>query len=448
MSIRRIGGVHIRHSLPVVPIASPLRLPVPEKLAIPLNMSIGAPSAPSVSAGEYVFRGQKIAEAKGAVSANVHSPVSGRVCGVEARLTSRGTMASHIIIENDGLFTLDREIRPHPECEDDPDAISALVRECGIVGMGGAAFPTAAKIDSAKGKIDTVLINGAECEPSVISDYYAMTEKSGALLHGISLLLKATGAERAVLAIEENKPLAIEKLRPMLDGNSRITLRILPEVYPQGGEKQLIFNILGREIPSGKLPADVGCAVFNAETTIAVAEAVETGMPLIERLCTVGGGAAKEPKLVIAPVGASVGDILRLSGGVSGDVRKILMGGPMMGTAVYDLEISFTKATNGILALTKKESRGFESGSCIRCGRCVEACPMGLMPNYLYMFTRKNAVEKLREYHINDCLDCGSCSYGCPARLPLNETFRLGKTKLRAYDAAQKVRAEKEAAKP
>ncbi len=438
------GGVRLKHALPSVPITTPETVPPCGRYILPLRMHIGAPSRPLVEVGTQVKRGEKIAEAQGGISACLHSPVSGTVSAIEPHLTASGSRTDCIVIDSDGLNTPDPSLRPHPECEHDPDALIALVREAGITGMGGAGFPTAAKILSARGKADTVLFNGAECEPGIVSDFCSMLDNSPQLLHGMELLLMACGAEKGVLAIEENKSEAISLLSPLLP--ERITLRVLPTAYPQGGEKQLIYRSLGREVPSGGLPADVGCAVFNVETVIAVAEAVESGKPLIERYCTVAGSALQRPKLVKLAIGTPVEHILRSVDPLC-EPRKVIAGGVMMGSSLFDLSVPAEKGTNGIFAMAGDDTRFREQSVCIRCGRCAENCPMGLMPNYLYMFVKKNALDKLRAYHLNDCLDCGVCAYGCPARLPLNQSFRLGKAKLRADDAARRAReqAEKEA---
>ncbi len=445
MSLRSLGGVRVKHTLPSVDVTAPAPALSCSLFSIPLNMHIGAPAVPCVEAGDHVDKGQKIAEARGAISAFIHSPVSGTVKAVEPRLSARGTMVPSVIIESDGLDTLASTVVPHPECENDPDAFTALVRECGIVGMGGATFPTAAKIDSARGKVDTVIINGAECEPGIVSDYRSMLEESASLLHGIKLLMMACGAPSAILAIEDNKEKAISLLSPLLPPEIRI--HVLPGIYPQGGEKQLIYNTLGREIPSGGLPANVGCAVFNVETTIACAKAVETGLPLIERYCTVSGPAVKHPWAGMVRVGTPVSALLEAAGAYARTPKKLVLGGLMMGSAIYDTDIPVGKGSNAILALSEDDTRREQESSCIRCGKCIEHCPMGLMPNYLYMFVRKNNMEALQEYHLADCLDCGSCAYGCPARLPLNHSFKLGKDKLRAWQNAQRAKAEQEAGK-
>jgi len=437
-----IPGVRIKHTLPDVAPVPSLTLPLPEKLYMPLSMHIGAPAAPCVSVGEQVYKGQKIGEARGAISAAVHAPVSGTVLAIEQWPSARGGECETVIIENDGLETLSPDLCPHPECENDADALVALVRECGIVGMGGATFPTAAKIDSARGKVDTVILNGAECEPGLASDYAAMLERSDALLHGIRLLLMACGAKSAILAIEENKGEAISLLSGKLPADGSVKLQTLPSLYPQGGEKQLIYNTTGREIRSGGLPADVGCAVFNVETAIAVAEAVESGMPLIERYCTLSGSAFAQPKVVRVRIGTPVRHISEAAGGYETAPKKIILGGPMMGMSVYRTDMGVNKGSNGILAMAESGSESERQTSCIRCGRCVENCPMGLMPNYLNLFTRKNAAEKLQEYHVFDCLECGVCAYGCPARLPLVQQMKLGKARLRAWQNAEKARKE------
>lgn len=433
-----IPGIRVKHSLPAVPLTAPARLPPPEKLYVPLSMHIGAPAAACVKPGDYVYKGQLLGEARGAISASVHASVSGRVLSIEPYPSARGGLCETVILQNDGLETLSPDIRPHGECEQDPDALTALVRACGIVGMGGATFPTAAKIDSARGKVDTLILNGAECEPGLGSDYCAMLYESDTLLHGIALLRMACGAENAILAIEENKSRAISLLSAKLP--SGVKLQVLPTRYPQGGEKQLIYHLTGREIRSGGLPADVGCAVFNVETAIAVAKAVETGLPLIERYCTVSGTAVQNPCVVRVPVGTPLSHILATVGGCKTPVKKVILGGLMMGSAIYDLSVGTNKGSNGLLLMAEEERQ--EPGSCLRCGRCAAHCPMGLMPNYLHLFAEKNDPEKLLAYHVADCIECGSCAYGCPAKLPLVQDMKLGKARLRSWQAAEKARKE------
>lgn len=438
MSHSFIGGVRVKHTIPKVPMVPALAIPAPKVLTVPLSMHIGKPAAAMVAVGDEVKMGQPIGEAQGPVSSFVHAPVSGKVIAIEPRLINIGTKAMSIIIENDGLDTLYEHIRPCPEAEGDPELLVSVIRDAGIVGMGGATFPTAFKISSGWGKVDTLIINGAECEPSIASDYRAMLDSPKELIKGIELLLCACKAKKAVLAIEDNKPEAIATLKILMPKDGSISLLSVPVRYPQGAEKQLVHSVTGREIPPGGLPASVGCAVFNVETCLAVENAVRTGMPLIERYCTVGGDAVHEPKVVRIRIGYPVEYVIEAAGGFKQEPKKLIMGGPMMGFALYDLSIPCNKGTNGLLAFTEDQSNSDKVFSCIRCGRCVAACPMRLLPSYLYMFTNKEAMDKLEEYHIMDCIECGCCSYGCPAGLPLTQSFKLGKSKLRAYQTKQK----------
>ena len=447
MSHKFIGGVRVRHNLPKVPVEPAMRLAPPSQVVVPMSLHIGKPCTPCVAVGDHVDMGQLIGEAGGPVSAPIHSPVSGTVAAVEPRLISLGFAVPSVIIDNDGQDTLYSGIRPHPEAENDPDELVRVVREAGIVGMGGATFPTAFKISSGWGKVETVIVNGAECEPGIASDYRAMLDHPQELLRGIGLVMMGCKVSEATLVIEDNKPEAIANLTALLPADGSIKLMPVPVRYPQGAEKQLINTVTGREVPPGKLPADVGCSVFNVETCLAVENAVRTGMPLIERYCTVSGTAAAEPRIMLVRIGTPVSCVFEAAGGFKCDPVKVVMGGPMMGMALFDLSVPCTKGTNGLLAFAEDATLSAETGQCIRCGRCVEACPVRLLPTYLFMFTNRGAMDKLEEYHVSDCIECGCCTYGCPARLPLTQTFKLGKARLRNYQAAQKAKAEKEAAK-
>lgn len=443
MSFRFIGGVHPDDKKSPANKAAATQMAPPPQVVIPMSLHIGAPCQPIVAVGDAVKLGQKIGDASAPVSAPIHASVSGRVVAIEPRPNSNGTMVNSVVIENDGLDTPCETMVPHSEEElSDPDALAAVIREAGIVGMGGATFPTGFKITSGKGKVNTVIINGAECEPYITSDHRTMLEHPDEVLGGIKLLMRACGVEKATFAIEKNKQDAIDLLKKHNDASSGIEILALPCRYPQGAEKQLIRTVTGREVPPGGLPAAVGCAVFNTFTAYSVYRACYEGRPAIERVVTVAGSAIAQPKNLIVRVGTPLSYVFEQAGGFSQEPEKVLMGGPMMGNAMHDLSVPTTKGTNALLAFCGDEDKTVENPHCIRCGRCAAACPMKLLPMYLYMYEQKDNYEMMERYHITDCIECGACTYECPARLHLTQSCRTGKAKLAAKAAADKARAE------
>ncbi len=446
MPFKFIGGVHPEGKKEPSCKTATATIPAPPQVVIPMSLHIGAPCNPLVAVGDEVKLGQKIGDSTAAVSAPIHSSVSGKVIAVEPRLHPNGSMVMSVVIENDGLDTPSETMKPHTEEElADPEAVLQIIRESGIVGMGGATFPTAFKISSGKGKVDTLIINGAECEPYITSDHRTMLEHPDEVLKGILLIKEACGVDRAVLAIEENKKDAIELL--LSKAPDDIKIQPLRTRYPQGAEKQIIRTVTGREVPPGKLPADVGCGVFNVFTAYSVYRACYEGRPAVERIVTVSGSAVKEPKNVLVRVGTPVGFVFENCGGFSKEPKKVLMGGPMMGVALYDLGVPAMKATNALLAFCEDEGKAVEDPTCIRCGKCVEVCPMLLEPIYMYMFERKSDFAAMDKYNLMDCIECGACTYTCPAKLPLTQSFRTGKAKINARRAAEKAKAEAAAAK-
>lgn len=448
MSFKFIGGVHPDDKKSPANSVAVTRIEPPAQVIIPMSLHIGAPCQPTVAVGDEVRLGQKIGDAASPISAPIHASVSGKVVAIEPRLHSNGSMVNSVIIENDGLYTPCETMVPPPaEDLEDPDKLAAIIREAGIVGMGGATFPTGFKITSGKGKVNTVIINGAECEPYITSDHRTMLEHPDEVLGGIKLLMRAVGVDKATFAIEKNKADAIKVLGEHNEPGSGIEILALPCRYPQGAEKQLVRTVTGREVPPGGLPAAVGCAVFNAFTAYCVYRACYEGRPAIERVITVSGSAIAEPKNLLVPVGTPLSYVFEQAGGFKTDPDKVLMGGPMMGNAMYDLSVTTTKGTNALLAFCGDEDKTVKVSHCIRCGRCVEACPMKLLPLYLYMYEQKNDYEAMEKYHITDCIECGACTYACPARLHLTHSCRAGKAKLTAKAAADKARAEAEKAK-
>ncbi len=448
MSHRFIGGVYVGHTKSPAGEGPARRLESPPQVVIPMSLHIGRPCTPCVAVGDQVKLGQKIGDCPAPVSAPIHASVSGTVTAIEPRLTSLGTMVTSVIIDNDGLDTPCETMVPCPPgTEDDPDALVKVIREAGIVGMGGATFPTAFKISSGRGKVDTVIINGSECEPYVASDHQVMLECPQEVLHGIQMVTRACGLKKATLVIEKNKQDAIDLLRKHLPSDGSVELMPVPTRYPQGAEKQLVHTVTGREVPSGGLPSAVGCNVFNVETCFAVSRAVTRGRPLIERLVTVAGSAVASPQVFVVRVGTPVRYVFEQAGGFTKEPEKLVMGGPMMGMALFSQNVPVTKGTNGLLALCNGEDRAAEQGQCIRCGRCAEACPMRLLPTYLYVFEHKDDLDMLEKYHVMDCIECGACTFSCPARLFLTHSCKSGKAKLQARTAERKAKAEAEAAK-
>ena len=400
----------------------------PDIVAIPMSQHIGAPCKPLVKAGDRVLMGQKIGEPTGFMGAPVHSSVSGKVKGMETRILANGTPAQVVVIENDFLDTWDPELHA-PEDADSmtQDELAAFVREKGIVGLGGAAFPTSIKL-TPKSSVDYVILNGAECEPFLTSDHRMMLENPRMVLDGLKWALKITGAAHGVIAIEVNKPDAIETMSRIAAGTEYV-VQPLAVKYPQGGEKQLINAVTGREVPSGKLPADAGVVVMNVSTAAALAEAFATGHPITERIVTVTGDIPK-PANLRARIGTSFAELLEECGGLHTDTAKVIAGGPMMGMSVCTLNVPVVKATGGILVVNKQHAAIAPEGSCIRCGRCIQACPIHLMPMRLSELILHERFEQAEAANCLDCIECGSCSYVCPAKRDLTLSIRMGKREI------------------
>ena len=448
MLFKSHGGVHPKDMKSPANKAEISTIPQPAQVVIPMSQHIGAPCTPLVAVGDEVKLGQKIGEAKAPVSAPVHASVSGKVVAIEPRLNNLGNMVEAVVIENDFRDTPAETLVPPPQDDlEDPEKIAALIREAGIVGMGGATFPTAFKITSGWGKVDTVIINGAECEPYITSDHRTMLEHPAELLKGIQLIMRACKVEKAYFGIELNKKFAIDMLN--FKGAKEMGIEIVPLKcqYPQGAEKTLIQTITGREVPPGGLPAQVGCAVFNTFTSYSVYRACYEGWPAIERVVTVSGSAIAEPKNVRVRVGTSMQWVFEQTGGFKKEPWKIIMGGPMMGLAQYDLNVPCGKGTASLLAFAEDEDRTIEHPTCIRCGQCISACPMNLQPIYMYMYEEKGDIEMMQKLNLTDCVECGACTYICPGRLHLTHAFKTGKAKIQAYNAAIKAREEAEKAK-
>jgi len=440
------GGVHPRGmkspGTPMTVIAPP------PQVIIPMAQHIGAPCKPIVSVGDHVTMGQKIGDNPAPVSAPVHSSVSGKVVAVEARPHPLGDLIMSVVIENDGLDTPCEDLKPLSEEElRDPEAILARIREAGVVGMGGAMFPTAFKIRGGIGKVDTLIINGAECEPYLNGDHLTMKMFPEELLKGIELARIASGVDKAYYGIELNKRDAIDILNS--HNPAKYGVEIVPEKvkYPQGGEKMQVKAITGRDVKPGGLPSGVGCNVISTRTCYAIYQACYEGRSVIDRIVTVAGSAMGKPSNALTRVGTTFDYLAEQCGGFVRTPRKIVLGGPLMGICATTLEAPVIKGTAGVLFFTEKEDRTTEHPECIHCGKCLSVCPMRLEPVFMYKYFEKGDLDKLEEYHVNDCFECGSCSYNCPARMPLTHAFKTAKLMLANRAAKRKAQAEAEAAK-
>ncbi len=445
LSVFKIGKIHVPHRKNTAAMPA-VRMAPPREVLIPMSQHIGAPANPIVKVGDKVCVGTMIGEAAGFVSSPVFSSVSGTVKKIENYLLSGGKTCPAVRIESDGEMTPDPAIAP-PSVESFEE-LSLAARNSGLVGLGGAGFPTAVKLDPKKiGSIDTLLINAAECEPYITSDTRTMLDDAEWVEKGVKLFQRTSGIKNIVFGIESNKPECIHSLRKRFSSDGAVSVMALPSTYPQGGEKILIHNALGRIVPEGGLPSDVGVIVMNVTTLAFLAKYVETGMPLVEKCVTVDGSAVREPKNIIAPIGTSLSDVFAAAGGFSKEPGKVLWGGPMMGIAVYDLGYPILKNTNAVLAFSEKDAKLPKSTACIHCGRCVAACPMGLNPTSLARAMQfegaEDRAERLTDSKINLCIECGSCSFVCPAKRPLVENHRLAKSFMRQYTEAQKKLAER-----
>lgn len=437
----KIGGVHPAENKLSAQKAIEM-LALPKTVFIPVGQHIGSPAEPVVQKGDRVKVGQLIAKSSGFVSANIHSSVSGTVKKIETGPDASGYPKKGIYIDvEDDIWdeAIDRSSELKSEILGDAAAILAKIQDAGIVGLGGATFPTHVKLMPPKGmKADVLLINGVECEPYLTSDHRMMLEHTEELIVGIQLLMKALNVNRAAIGIENNKRDAISKIIKIAYKNSNISVVPLKVKYPQGGEKQLIKAVTGREVPSGALPISVGAVVTNIATTFAVYEAVQKNKPLFERVVTVTGKNLANPSNFKVRIGTPISELIVAAGGLPENCGKIVNGGPMMGKAVTNTEVPVTKGTSGVLLLPDQESKRGEMMPCIRCSRCVSVCPMGLEPFLLMTVSEKQIWERAEAEKIMDCIECGSCSYTCPANRPLLDYIRLGKGKVGAIIRTRK----------
>ncbi len=432
------GGIHIKGCKNTAGIKTVDFFDV-KQVAIPLTQHIGAPCHATVAVGEHVDIGQCVGENEAALCCPVHASVSGTVKAVEERVVANGSRVTHIIIENDGKQTVFGGLKGTEKTltELTADEIIEAVRKGGIVGMGGAAFPTYQKIRSALGKAKNLIINCAECEPYITSNHRLLIEQPEAVVKGIKILIHALGLRRATVAIEDNKQDAINALRKAINDKALIGIKVLETKYPQGDERQIINALYGKELPAGKLPADIGCVIFNAETVASIYRVLASGMPVVYKRVTVDGNAIKKPMNLQVPVGTSYGEIAEYCGGTKKRFSRLIVGGPMMGNAQWSLDSAVTKSTNALLFFADSDER---VGQCIRCGKCMTVCQMRLMPTLLAAYSEKELYDECEKLNVKSCVECGCCTYICPAKIPIVQYIRNAKT---VITNREKLRKEK-----
>lgn len=429
MALFKLPGVHVPHHKHTAN-QKAVNIDTPKEVLIPMNMHIGAPASPIVKVGDKVYVGQKIAEATGYISACVHSSVSGKVKKLDEMVASNGSSVQAILIESDGLMEKHPDIKPI-ELTDKESFVNA-VKESGMVGLGGAGFPTYVKFNVKDlSQVEQIVINCAECEPYITADTRTMIDDIKLIKYGVELLKKYLDAKKIIFGIEDNKQEAVKSLRRIED--DVVEVKVLPAIYPQGGEKVLIYNTTKKVVPEGKLPLDVGVIIINVTTLAKIAEYIKTGMPLVSKTVTVDGKVVKNPMNVIVPIGTRIKDVFEFCGGFKEQPAKVIYGGPMMGQAIPNLDLPIVKSTNAIVAFNKKDAKVPVGTECIKCGRCINHCPLHLNPvGYAKALQLENPEELIR-LKVNLCMECGVCSYVCPAKRPLVQNNRLAKGVVREY---------------
>lgn len=406
-------------------------LSVPDEIAISMSRVVGAPGKPVVQIGDKVLMGQLIGEATSFISSTFHSSVSGEVVAIENRMHGTGEMREAVVIKNDHKDTIASDNKPYDYRSLEPSEIIDIIKKSGVVGMGGATFPTHVKLMPPKDKkIDTLILNGAECEPYITCDHRLMLENPKSIIDGIKIAMKALGVKKSIIGIEDNKPDAIKILEKLVSKEKKINVGVLKSKYPQGAEKQLIDALTSRIVPSGGLPMDIGVVVINVGTTASIANIFRTGLPVTERIVTVTGNGVVNPKNLMVRLGTSFKDCIDSCDGLKDDVIKVISGGPMMGVAQSNLEATINEGTTAILVLDKKEAEIVHPENCIRCGSCVETCPIGLMPLSIAAAADKGDFDLANSLGAKDCIECGVCTYICPSRRSLVQSIRLAKSVL------------------
>ena len=419
-----LSGIHVPHrkdtrKKPVV------RIDVPQVVTIPMAMHIGKPATAVVKVGDLVKVGTKIGEADGVFSSNIYSSVSGKVVKLDEYLLYNGATTTAVVIESDGQ--MEREENIAAPTINDAKQLIAVIKESGIVGLGGAGFPTHIKLDVGPNNIDYLIINGAECEPYVTSDTVTMLTRSEDMAFAINELKRLLNIKEVIIGVESNNKDAVTSMKKMADPIADCSVKVLPNLYPQGGEKVLVYYTTGRKIPANKIPINVGCVVINCTTLAAIGAYLKTGMPLVEKCVTVDGGAVKNPQNVIAPIGTTMSDLFEFCGGLTEQPAKFIYGGPMMGITVPNANAPVLKNTNAVLALTEKEAKLPKTSACIRCGACLNTCPFGLSPAALSKAYDGKDADALLSLSVETCMECGCCSFVCPANRPLVQKNKLAK---------------------
>ena len=434
------GGIHLAGFKELTSGKETVPAPIPERVYIPLSQHIGAPCAPLVVVGAQVKKGQRIGEGKGFVSSPIHASVSGKVVGIETREHPGGSFVPCVVIENNGMEEWAETVKPAGDpARLDSEQLRRIISDAGIVGLGGATFPAHVKYAPVEGKkVETVILNGVECEPYITADHRLMLEKADRIVAGLGYIMRSVCCEKGVIAIEDNKMDAVAVMEKAAAGKN-ISIVVLKEKYPQGSEKQLISACTGKEVPVGALPLDVGVIVNNVGTAAAIADAVEKGIPLIERYVTISGPGIREPANYLVRIGTLFSELIARSGGYNGEPERIIAGGPMMGKTVFSDDVPVVKGSSGIVIFPKEEMKVPKEFSCVRCAKCIDVCPAFLEPTSLAKMARRSAWEEAEKNNVMSCIECGSCVFSCPAQIPLIEYIRRAKQAVLAAKAKAKA---------